>query len=1447
MSGKFLKARQLAKEMEEKAKKTAEEKKKITESLVIAESLLEESEKSGVDVGEARSLIEDARNLIEEREIDESLEKVEKALEILRISNTKRIEELIEGTKELHELIGNEEKYKGSQELLEKTEKLIKEDKFKEALDSAKESLELSQLEIQEKFNEEISSVESLLTILEAKGKDTSEAEDTLSKAKEAIDEGDYTTGLSLIEESKGKLSNEMEEYLNGRIEKIEKQKELVGNTGKSTTSIEEYISKAKVKIKDGDFEGSMQIFGEAQNQLDESLEDVVESKIDELDSEIRNAKEIDAELDVVNALRNQIIDLQREEQFSEAYNVIEDTFEKLEEVKFHRVLRTIAESRDNFIKAKEIGIDISEPMNLLNKARDELKEGNHKAALEWANAGKNKVQELVKEHNQTEAMIEKSLNLVDEMSDLGIDLPEASKMISQAETDLRENDYESASKILDEFDEYSGKIVYDKIMELIEDFEMAIATAEEMDMDVGDYTEKIEDVIALTKSGQYVEAGKISIEKTEDLRESILNEMNSKVESFKDIISRIKTDLGDDEDISELEKLETQMDGITDTINEGRYRKANSVLQDISEKLKKWHVGEAEESFGKAKEIVDLIQDLELEDIELAKYSKMIAEAENALTKDDFSTVIHTSNTLMKDINSNLRKTAEAQFADAKMEVVKAKKAGVSIEELRKKLIKCKKNIRDEAYAKAIKLSMEIIDNAVKLREKRKSSYELISELSGQLTELKRKGLINDAGPAKKILLEAKESFQNRDYTQAKKLAEQARFTIDKLQKEERFEKELQNLNDKISSAEKLGVDTSEAESILQASSSEARRGDYESAIQNLKSTTEDLNDSLERTVKPKIDKTKDIISSAKEIDIDVSEPEKILSEAVKLWKDGKFLKSLARIEECQRKIDDIRNKSRKAAGEVKRVKERMEEAKDIHADVRESESILNKALDALKKDKYDLAISEARKAEKKVIKSEKDRVKGLLRTFQEKIDETRKQGVNTALADNLIRRANKEMENGNYRESINLAMQSEGELERIELQQDISKRSISSTNTKLEAAKKEDIKVEDAEKLLNQAKQAYRGGFYVKAFDNAIKSVDRLNATTRAYKEADKLLDYIDESQKTADSLGLDVSEINDNLEECRIAFENGGYEKALSNAKKAETILLSYEGKLPKIIEEIESNLNTLKERGNDTGRGEELLKQAKISLGIGDVIAAMTFLSEAKDEFGGEIFDEYNKYIHETSSLVKKAKKFGADVGAVETLLAEAKNLEDEDITLEKDKAEEGLKPYSPSLEAWVEGRLMPEQSSTITIGIKNTGAGVAKSPSLEFEGCEPLEIDLPKMLKAGEEILKEVEIKPTDDIVVITATGTRIFDEKKIEASIGVKPSTGDFEITKSDGDEKCVLCKGKIQKGLDMIVCECGETYHKTCGERAKTCKKCGTLLEKKKEKKASKRVALKI
>ncbi|MGC8700001.1 MAG: RING finger protein [Thermoplasmata archaeon] len=54
-----------------------------------------------------------------------------------------------------------------------------------------------------------------------------------------------------------------------------------------------------------------------------------------------------------------------------------------------------------------------------------------------------------------------------------------------------------------------------------------------------------------------------------------------------------------------------------------------------------------------------------------------------------------------------------------------------------------------------------------------------------------------------------------------------------------------------------------------------------------------------------------------------------------------------------------------------------------------------------------------------------------------------------------------------------------------------------------------------------------------------------------------------------------------------------------------------------------------------------------------------------------------------------------------------------------------------------------------------------------------------------------------------------------------------------FIKKKATGDEKCMLCKGKIFKDLDMVICnKCGSTYHYQCAQRVKKCINCGNAFD---------------
>ena len=41
----------------------------------------------------------------------------------------------------------------------------------------------------------------------------------------------------------------------------------------------------------------------------------------------------------------------------------------------------------------------------------------------------------------------------------------------------------------------------------------------------------------------------------------------------------------------------------------------------------------------------------------------------------------------------------------------------------------------------------------------------------------------------------------------------------------------------------------------------------------------------------------------------------------------------------------------------------------------------------------------------------------------------------------------------------------------------------------------------------------------------------------------------------------------------------------------------------------------------------------------------------------------------------------------------------------------------------------------------------------------------------------------------------------------------------------------CNICMGVVKPGLEIFICNCGNRYHKVCGDRIGTCPRCGISL----------------
>ncbi|MFO8110564.1 MAG: hypothetical protein R6U17_08645 [Thermoplasmata archaeon] len=1031
MTDKYLKAGKLAREMEKKAKKTADKKRETSKDLEKVEELLNHLRDAGGDVDRVEEIIREARELLDDNDIDEASQTVKKGMDMLLETAEERIEGIVDETELIHVFIAKEDMYEYSLKKLDKAEELLEMGEVKESLKNADKALDLAKQSIRQKLRNDLIKLDSAALLLEGEEEDGDKIESIIQGARVAMEEEDFSTAVSLVSECRDILYKELEEMLEREIEKVTKLEKAMSEEGASTLDIEELTSKVETQIEQKDFESAVGLVEDAKKELNEVLEDAVKKRESELKKSIEEAEEIECNVWDIKEKREEIEDFKRKGNFSEAYSCIEECLEELDELKLERVLNTIAKSKNHFVRGKEIGIDISEPMELLNRARDSLKREDYKGALDWAHAGMERVRDLVEEYERFGMRIAEAKRVYGGLLDINIEMPEALEMIAESQEALKEKNDELAEEKLKEFDEYVDRKAYPEVMKLVEDLEAHVNVAEDMGLDTAECLDRLEVAIANTKSGEHAKAGRIALNAKEELESQIKEEMDQRIDNLKQVAEKVQED--EEESVEEMETIGDILEELENVFEHGRYPEAWELLQHASDDVRKWRVGEAEERFSQVKELTAMIEDMDIKYINVDMCKKDLEEISEAFWSNDFVKVICLSEEMIDGLSGYLKDTAEDLFLQAKRETVKAKREGVDIEHIKERLKRCQEYIQDKNYAAVIKYSSKIEEEAKRITEKRKSSYELVSDLSSHLAQLKKEGKLEDVAPVKELLLKAQNCFMDEDYIQAESLAIQAEEKINELVDKNELVSKLREYREGMEYALSLDIDISDIEETIDVNSI-MREGDLDKGLEKIEDAQELLDERVFEHLEPEIQRTREIIEYAEDRGINISQQKKILEKAEEMWDRGDFKGALRHIKRCQNEIDVIKKKSKQAANDWTKLKKRVQDAEELNVNTKKARVYMKKAVENLKQGShYDDVIQFIKKGEIMLEKAEEKCFYNISKRLKKKIAYLEKVGVRTAPAEKLFKKAKRAMDDGKYLDALQLATNIERELDRV------------------------------------------------------------------------------------------------------------------------------------------------------------------------------------------------------------------------------------------------------------------------------------------------------------------------------------------------------------------------------------------------------------------------------
>jgi len=183
----------------------------------------------------------------------------------------------------------------------------------------------------------------------------------------------------------------------------------------------------------------------------------------------------------------------------------------------------------------------------------------------------------------------------------------------------------------------------------------------------------------------------------------------------------------------------------------------------------------------------------------------------------------------------------------------------------------------------------------------------------------------------------------------------------------------------------------------------------------------------------------------------------------------------------------------------------------------------------------------------ERELIQATYQHVSKTLAGFQATVTRLRKESIDTSLAENLLHRARMALDEGRPVEALQLAGQSEAELERADLQRRIAEGSIAAAESSVKRATSDGVISPLAAEELAAAKLAFQNREYPPVLEHALLASDALGIAREGHRRARDAIGAAERQLREATDVGADVATASLRLDQARHHLASGLYPDA------------------------------------------------------------------------------------------------------------------------------------------------------------------------------------------------------------------------------------------------------------------------------------------------------------
>lgn len=1247
MAGSYHRSLQLAKQLEKKAKEASKKKADAESKLQAAESIKELCLKINADTSDLEGLLNEASAALGSKDFYLAQKKAENAVRAANNTFIGKVNSILDNAEEMGRLI---EEVGGKDEKLDKlisdTRSALEKEDFEKSIKLVDKTWTSFQKALHEQYGDAYSRAQQIILKAKESGEDIEDLERDLKETKALIESEDYGESLSAIKSVLESASEMLRSRISSDLDSIEDKAFTAEDFGADSTKVKEYLSKARDLLEANEFDEASSIARKAQSEVDKSISSSLNKEIRQLKDDIRAIKKHGADMSEISSLIEDAAKSSRDKEISTAINQLEKARSGLKDTQFKMVLKAIANSRDRLVLAKKVGADISGAITLINESRDKLRTGHFEVALNAAHEAENEVDAALSSFNDAKEKIEELTKLKTGLDEIGIEIPSELMIFKDAKEAFAQKDFALSSERAEKGLKAINGLVRELAEEQLKDAEDFIEEIAPKNADVKEAQKLLQSANESLMERNILGAYKKAVESAANAKLAARELIHDKISSLEGFLDGLSNSL-------DVSKHKEQLDSIMELFDGGTIIEAFDKLDTIKDEIREKGAKECERLINEANLKVG---EIEAAGLDAAPLSLMISKAEEHHNNGRFEICAATAIEAIEDADSALKDLAKKSIFSFKQSFEDAHGSGIDTAKWRTLFKQSRKMFESDDFLASIQVSRKALDEMKNVTSERAEIMAKIVKMEGLLKEAKENRI--DVSQFGADIETGKKAIGNFEFDKATSVLDKAEEGIEKAMAMYLAAKLILVIKPSVEYADREHIPIDIAKGFLDKAKSYMKNRDYYEALASAKRGKDEIAKAFEQGANERIQNIQSLIADARNVGVDTSRPEKLIEQSQAGYNEGDFEASMKSAVMASQEIDKIKELSSKSAIEIRIAKERIRDGEAIGLDMGDPRSVLDQAIDALNSHKYAISFELSKKAGTQAMDTIKEDLERILGKLSERVAQKRDSGASTEIAESQLEKARYAFEAMEIKESLNIMMECERELERIDLQYDIALNALEVAKRRLENARNEDLNVPKAEDILSDAEAAMSEKNFTKVIELSIALGDVVEHIKRQMDSCHLDMNSLEERLERLRRIGLEPESAEEYLKRAEEAIQKADFVSCRETCIEGERII-SVE--LEKIISagfnEVDKLIETAVILGLKDREYIDTLEVAKTSAKEGLWDFAYEQTQKCKSEVGSAIIERLKHSLKEIQSTMNVIRKTGASVGMVEEKIRE----------------------------------------------------------------------------------------------------------------------------------------------------------------------------------------------